>query len=451
MQTLQAGANTPLNTLETTVSIFWSTPAVPEGQIDISAFLLGADEKVRSDADFIFYNQPALPGGQVKLLEQQKTPDGSTQNFVLQLGSIPDDIAKIAFTIVIHSEQSFSVAQALKITVGAEAEFTPATQGMQEKALILGQLYRHQGDWKFRALGQGFNGGLAPLATHFGVDVDDEPNTPTSPPAQSPAQSHAASASAAAGAPASTDKSPAIDLEKRLEAKAPRLISLAKPIKISLEKKNLTQVRARVAFVLDASGSMSYQFSSGNVQAVLDRIAALAVQFDDDQALELWAFADKCKKYDDVSLDNLDDYVKNLTKKEKKGLFGGIGFSIIKGLGVGNNEPPVIRDIIDTYKNSDLPAYVIFITDGGIYKDGEIKTLLKEAANYPIFWQYVGLGGRNYGILEQLDDLPGRVVDNADFFPIDDFKKIQDSELYDRLLNEFPGWLKAAKAAGILR
>ncbi len=442
MNTLQSGANTPLKGNEILVSVEWWAPSVPADQIDISAFLLGGNDKVRSDADFIFYNQPATPDGSICLLDQQTdSRGGRRQSFRIQLQQLPADVNNVAFTIVIHLAHDFSILKHLKLEIEGQAEFLPATQNMREKALILGQLYRHQSNWKFRALGQGFNGGLAPLATTFGVNVDDEPALAES----------AAASPALASQPSTGKPSSGIDLEKRLAEKAPRLISLAKPIKICLEKKQLTQIRARVAFVLDASGSMSFQFSSGNVQAVLDRIAPLAVQFDDDEVLELWAFADKCKKYDDVSLDNLDDYVKRLTKKEKKGLFGGLGFNIIQGLGFGNNEPSVMREIIQAYKDSDLPAYVVFITDGGVYEDDEIKALLKEASNYPIFWQYVGLGGSNYGILEHLDDMSSRAVDNADFFPIDDFKKVRDEELYNRLLNEFPGWLKTAKKANIVR
>lgn len=429
MNQLRSGGNIPLTSPCVELTVRWSAASIPSDQIGLSAFLLNDSGKVRSDNDFIFYNQPSAADGSVRL-----SGLAGQQCFCVDLDKVAADICKIAFAIVIHTDADFSACQSLQLTLEGLAEFLPETQNMKEKALILGQLYRHQGNWKFRALGQGFQGGLAPLATSFGVHVDDQAAAP---------------AATRSGDPPASKAKPVIDLEKRLHEKAPRLINLAKPVKICLEKKQLTDVRARVAFVLDASGSMSHQFSSGNVQAVLDRIAALAVQFDDDEALELWAFADKCNKYDDVSLDNLDGYIERLTKRQKKGLFGGMGFGLIQGLGVGNNEPPVMREIINTYKGSTLPVYVIFITDGGVYKDKEIKQLLTEAAQYPIFWQYVGLGGSRYGILEELDDLPGRVVDNADFFPIDDFKKIPDQELYDRLLNEFPSWLKAVKKAGI--
>lgn len=430
LKNLQPGQNIALVQETKKVSINWNIDGVNNEDVDVSAYLLKKDGKVRSDEDFIFYNQPESNNKSVVL-----TGDGSNQQFSIDLNTIPNDIEKISFAIVIHSAGNFGQTKSLKICVEGEAEFIPVTQGMSETALILGQIYKHNGAWKFKANGAGFNGGLGPLATSFGVDVEGDPDDSSEP------QSVAA---------VESPKPPGINLEKILEEKAPRLINLAKPAVISLKKNNVEDVKARVAFVLDCSGSMSHQFSSGNVQAVLDRIAVLAVQFDDDMAFDIWAFSDKYEKIEDVSLDNIDDYIKKLTSKGKGGFFGGSGH-IVTGLGYGNNEPDVMKDVVNFYKDSDLPAYVIFVTDGGIYKDREIKKIMIPAAQYPIFWQFVGLGGSSYGVLEELDDLTGRVVDNADFFPIDDFKTVKDEDLYDRLLNEFPGWLKAAKSANIVR
>ena len=189
---------------------------------------------------------------------------------------------------------------------------------------------------------------------------------------------------------------------------------------------------------------MSSQFSSGNVQAVLERIALLAVQFDDDMALDIWAFATKHKKCEDVTLKNLEGYIDRMVSRS---LFSP---EIVKGLCIGNNEPPVMREVVEFYKNSDLPAYIIFISDGGVYKDAEIEGIVRDSASKPLFWQFVGLGGSNYGIFERLDNLTGRICDNANFFPIDDFNRIDDRVLYDRLLNEFPVWLREAKSKGVL-
>ena len=432
MTTLQPGQNKAISKNNLELNIQFSSNKIERENIDVSAYLLAENKQVRGDHDFIFYNQPESDTGAVKLSEIS-----GGYSFAIDLMKIPSDVIRIPIAIVIHSEHNFSQVDTLSIQSDGEIEFSPKTESMTEKALILGEVYNHKGTWKFKASGMGFNGGLGPLATSYGVDVEDEPeNSP---------ESHRESSGGESSA-----KAPVINLEKTIEEKAPRLINLAKPAVISLKKNNLTDVKARVAFVLDCSGSMTTQFSSGNVQAVLDRIAVLAVQFDDDMALDLWAFADNFKKYDDVTLENLDDYIEKLTKKESRGFFSRAFSGIVPELGIGNNEPPVMTDVVNFYANSDTPAYVIFITDGGVYKNQEIESIVRGSASKPLFWQFVGLGGSNYGVLEKLDDMTGRMVDNADFFAIDDFRKVDDSELYDRLLNEFPGWLRQAKSKNII-
>ena len=69
----------------------------------------------------------------------------------------------------------------------------------------------------------------------------------------------------------------------------------------------------------------------------------------------------------------------------------------------------------------------------------------------PIFWQFVGIGGRNYGVLEKLDDMTGRIVDNCNFFDLDSITSISDERLYELLLEEFPDWLNQAKARRVIR
>lgn len=420
--TLTPGGNASLPTTVLSVSVNTGQKA------DISSFRLYADGKTKDDPDFIFYGQKSNDDNTVNLVNE-----GLQTVFNVDLLRLKADVQRIAFTatvdegtIVNLGTVSISVAQGADVLVKADVPM----DGRTEAALILGEIYRRNSEWKFRFISQGFNGGLAPLAEHFGVDIDDS-SQETSP------------------VPSSAEQSSAIKLEKMILEKAPQLIDLTKPAIISLEKNNLTDVKARVAFVLDCSGSMSGQFSGGNVQAVLERIALLAVQFDDDMALDIWAFASEHKKCVDVTLDNLDGYIKRLISSGKDSFFASFS-AIVKGLGLANNEPPVMREVVEYYKDSDLPAYVLFITDGGIHKDTEIEQIVRYSADKPLFWQFVGLGGSGYGLLERLDNLTGRVCDNANFFPIDDFNSIDDHELYDRLLNEFPIWLREAKSKGVL-
>ena len=415
---LISGQNVQLSGHELVIEVTHQQGGQFSGDIDTSAFLLTNADKVRSDSDFIFYNQPESPDGAVSYA---KTATGG--RYTVNTSKVDEAIQKIALTMVIDGSSTVSDLSSLGLSIAGQVTYQVPLVDRSEKALIVGQIYRHNGAWKFKALGMGFNGGLAALATNYGVVVDDEPTTP-----------------APAPIPAPSKPPVGVSLEKKLAEQAPYLVSLAKPVGVSLAKHKLEQVKAKVAFVLDASGSMSGQFRDGNVQAVLERIAVLAAQFDDDGQMDVWGFAERHKKYPDVSLSNLKGYISSIQTSGKRGMF-----ELLPALGGTNNEPPVMNEIVDTFKGSKEPVYIVFITDGGISKTRAIKEAIRESANYPIFWKFVGLGGRNYGILENLDDFTDRVIDNTDFFPIDDFKSMSDDVLYDNLLTEFAGWLSEAK------
>ncbi|MBY3155588.1 tellurium resistance protein [Rhizobium laguerreae] len=418
MSILTPGANAPVpsSNISTTITL----RPLAGVEVDVSAFLLKADGKVRDDGDMCFYGQPSAVGGNVVLADSY----GGTTVFRLNLAALDAAIEKVSLTATIHENKvRFSSFPDINIEMSGLRATVP-TEGKTETALILGEFYRRNGEWKFRCVGQGFEGGLAPLARHFGVVVDDTPAAPTPatpPPPVAP---------------------PRVSLEKRVAEKAPHLVSLAKKAQVSLEKNKLANVVATVGLVLDKSGSMGFQYSKGRVQEVVDRVVPLAVHFDDNGELDCWIFADKQKKLPNVTLDNVKDFVKREAEK-KYGMFK---------IGAGNNEPAVIKDIVEFFgaRGGKDPVFIIFISDGGIYKNEEIKKLIKDASKLPIFWQFVGVGGSRYGALQELDTMTGRLVDNAGFFAIDDLHKISEEELYDRLMSEFPVWLKAAREKGII-
>jgi tellurite resistance protein TerA len=185
---LQQGGNAPVSASDVVVSLDWTAAAGVEG--DVSAYLLNENGKVRGDEDMIFYNQASGAGGAVRFVTNGK---GS---FEIDLARVPADIAKIVFCVTIDQaqarRQTVAALNGARISLGgrggpASLAFTPALAGATEAAMIFGELYRRNGEWKFRAVGQGFNGGLAPLARSFGIDVADEPAAPPPPPAPPPA------------------------------------------------------------------------------------------------------------------------------------------------------------------------------------------------------------------------------------------------------------------------
>lgn len=166
MTTLTPGANVAVNPGALSVTVSYSP--VPGADLDVSAFLLSESGKVRGDSDLCFFGQQSVSDGAVKLVES--APGRAV--FSLNLEAIDAAIQKVALTATIYENKAqFSSFAPLNIVVSGGIEAPIPTQGMQETALILGEFYRRQGVWKFRCVAQGFAGGLAPLAEHFGVEI----------------------------------------------------------------------------------------------------------------------------------------------------------------------------------------------------------------------------------------------------------------------------------------
>ena len=192
MVELTQGGNASIAGAQVSVTVEWSPSRIQGSEVDVSAFLLEASGKVRNDQDFVFYGATSSPCGSVRL-----TGSAASTRFEVNLSRVPADVEKIAFTATLTGGARFGDAQSLVLSVPGVARFPVRTTGMSEAAVIVGELYKRNGAWKVRAVGQGFNGGLGPLATHFGVDISDDP-APAPAPVSTPAR---ASAPVAAPAP----------------------------------------------------------------------------------------------------------------------------------------------------------------------------------------------------------------------------------------------------------
>ncbi|MEV8097815.1 TerD family protein [Kitasatospora sp. NPDC085879] len=175
------GANIPLTAAAVRAVLRWSaTPGAPD--VDVSALLVAADGKVRSDADFVFYNQPRHPTGLVRHVPKQQAGHGDEVSDAVEidLGRLPEEIERVVLAGS-SEEGSFPSVPRLRVLVfdagageGADplAEF-PVTDSGDVTALVAGEFYRRAGGWKFRAVGQGYATGLSGLATDYGIAVED--------------------------------------------------------------------------------------------------------------------------------------------------------------------------------------------------------------------------------------------------------------------------------------
>lgn len=151
--------------------------------LDASAFMVKDDGKVRSDSDFIFYNQMKSSCGSIEHTGDNRTGagDGDDEAVIVLLDKIPADIQRVVFCVTIHEaemrKQNFGqVSHAYVRVVNKDsnnevARFDLSEDASIETAMVFGEIYRHSGEWKFKAVGQGYAGGLAALAKQYGINV----------------------------------------------------------------------------------------------------------------------------------------------------------------------------------------------------------------------------------------------------------------------------------------
>ncbi len=187
---LTKGSNVNLNKeapglSEIIVGLGWNARATDgtDFDLDASVFILGENEKVLDDKAFIFYNNPKSVCGNVEHQGDNRTGegDGDDEKINVNLAGLPQAAQKLAFSVTIHEAEqrrqnfgqvSNAYIRILNKTDNTEiARFDLSEDASVETAMIFGELYRNGADWKFKAIGQGFAGGLAPLASNFGVDV----------------------------------------------------------------------------------------------------------------------------------------------------------------------------------------------------------------------------------------------------------------------------------------
>ncbi|MBQ3653365.1 MAG: TerD family protein [Synergistaceae bacterium] len=168
------------------VGLGWDTNKYDGGydfDLDAAAFILGANGKVLSDADFVFYNNLKHSSGAVQHMGDNLTGsgEGDDEQIKIDLAKVPANVEKIAFTVTIHEaeerRQNFGQVSNAFIRIADETtgqnliRYDLGEDFSVETAVVVGELYRNAGEWKFNAIGSGFKGGLRALCLNFGVNV----------------------------------------------------------------------------------------------------------------------------------------------------------------------------------------------------------------------------------------------------------------------------------------
>lgn len=168
------------------VGLGWDTNRYDGGydfDLDASAFMIGANGKVNNDLDFVFYNNLEHPSGGIIHTGDNRTGegDGDDEAIIIDFAKVPENIDKIGITVTIHDAvtraQNFgqvtnAFVRVVNEETGVEVLRYDLTEDFSvETALVFCELYRHNGEWKFSAVGSGFQGGLASLCKNYGLDV----------------------------------------------------------------------------------------------------------------------------------------------------------------------------------------------------------------------------------------------------------------------------------------
>lgn len=167
------------------IGLGWDARATDGAAFDLDAslFMLKADGKVRTDSDFIFYNNLKSVDGSVEHLGDNLTGAGEGDDEVINvdLEKVPADVTKLVVGVTIHEadarKQNFGMVSGAFIRVGnletnnEIARFDLSEDYSTETAMLFGEVYRHNGEWKFKAIGQGFSGGLAAMARGYGINI----------------------------------------------------------------------------------------------------------------------------------------------------------------------------------------------------------------------------------------------------------------------------------------
>lgn len=175
-----------------------------------------------------------------------------------------------------------------------------------------------------------------------------------------------------------------IDMSKHQENLNTVLINMSKDNKI-----DMTKHVARVALAMDYSGSMSNLFRNGSVQETVSRLLPIALRFDDNGELESWLFSNGSERLAAVTKDNYSTYVRKVMNKANMSMGG-------------TNYAPVLKEMVSYYKDiepSEVPAFIIFITDGENWDTNETNKIVKELSNYNMFVQFIGIGDESFNYL----------------------------------------------------
>ncbi|WP_199551700.1 VWA domain-containing protein [Streptomyces sp. N35] len=335
-------------------------------------------------------------------------------------GAWPPGVHTVAVVASVDTETKpgavFTAATTPTVTLthdGPPLGFVPPSFVANKTVVVLVELYRRGGGWKVRAVGQGYDNGLAGLATDYGVTIDDAPDpaVPTAP-----------------RATAATESPSTISLRK-VEQQAPALTGLALQAAQALTASGAAGRRAAVYLVLDHDWIMEEYYENFSVQAFADKVLALSANLDDDGTVPVVFSGDENPFMEEISLSNY------------RGRIGQLHTQVDWGIG---DVAAAMRAVINHYQASGAagPAYVIVQVGDEPFDKANVRTLLQNSESLGLFWQFVGFGNNgDLNFYKNLNASSRVTFRNAAFYNAGGTPSaIPNESFYENLLQGFAAW-----------
>ena len=422
---------------------------IGNAEYDYSCFGVDAQNKLSDDRYMVFYNQISSPKGEVSY-----QGDNRSAKFVVKLNKLPDSINKLAFTVSIDGNSDMSKIKSHQLSVVQNGRTVlnfklSGSDFQRESSLISAEIYK-KGEWRFAAIGSGFNGGLGDLLRNYGgeEEAEEQPaQTSTSNatrPQPSPSPSQNSKPQAPKPQPTSVPRAftPAAGASRPTTNARPindaMLNGAVQNLKKVLPSLNLAQCRARIVLVIEASQQTAQYFSNGSMQNLITKVRPLAMQFSDNAQLEYWLYGSRPKKMFPIGERNYASAIPND--------WG----SLMWSLGENKSETTAMTEVLSSCQPFNMPSYILFITSGNIPLNSQIEQMVVSSSQFPVFWQFLGMGNSRYGVFENITNLPGSTVCNAKFAAISGFSQNSTPELYKFLLSDFSKWRKEATKMGLI-
>ncbi|WP_030903606.1 VWA domain-containing protein [Streptomyces sp. NRRL F-5126] len=339
---------------------------------------------------------------------------------VVYLPSLPADVARVLFRVDGGDRRPGMLLRLVRAADGTELARVVPADVHADAPCEGGELYRAAGRWAFRAA--------------------------------RPAGEHRVPAQGAPPEAESADAGPAGALRRRIALRS-------RQAALSLRRYGAADARARVVLVMDASGALSGLYARGVVADVVERTAAVAAVLAGGR-MRAWTYASRPARLPDCTVDGLHEWLPLHVRAGQLALLGrprrrarGLRPCQVdmRCVGVQSDPHRAVAEVRAYVRErpAPVPTLVVFLSGGGVHHAGPLLRELREAADEPLFWQFVGVGRADHRALARLGTGPGcGPLGNAGFFAVEDVARTPDAELYDRLLCAFPAWLSSQRGAG---